>query len=163
MAEADKTRGYKGLRMKLSIPGRGTYDIQHVVFDLNGTLAVDGELVDGVLRRLVELKVTAHLVVVTADAYGEAARLGDRLGLEIVVVQPGDEAEQKAEHVRRLGVERCIAVGNGANDVLMLRESAIGVCVMGPEGASVATCLPRMSWLRTSHRPWICFSRHRGW
>jgi len=35
-----------------------------------------------------------------------------------------------------LGKEKCVAIGNGANDVLMLKQSAIGICVIGKEGAS---------------------------
>jgi soluble P-type ATPase len=31
------------------------------------------------------------------------------------------------------------STGNGANDVLMIREAALGIAVVGPEGASGAT------------------------
>jgi soluble P-type ATPase len=127
--------------VRLAIPSRGTYDIEHVVLDMNGTLAVDGEPVEGLVDRLARLGTVVDLAVLTADTHGGASRLRESLGLETIVLQQGGEAEQKLEFVRRLGIEHVIAIGNGANDTLMLEESAIGVCVVGAEGASVAALL----------------------
>lgn len=124
--------------MKLVIPGRGTYDIENLVLDMNGTLGLDGKLVEGVAERLTRLSARLHLVMVTADTHGGASRVRDDLGLETVILREGDEAEQKSEFVRSLGAERSVTVGNGVNDVLMLRESAVGICVIGQEGASTA-------------------------
>ena len=36
--------------------------------------------------------------------------------------------------VERLGAERVVAVGNGANDAGMLQAAALGIAVLGPEG-----------------------------
>jgi len=49
-------------------------------------------------------------------------------------VAPGDEAEQKRSLVERLGAERVVAIGNGANDAGMLQAAALGIAVLGPEG-----------------------------
>jgi P-type E1-E2 ATPase len=48
------------------------------------------------------------------------------------------EDEQKAALVRDLGAASVVAVGNGANDALMLKEAALGIAVIEGEGASVA-------------------------
>lgn len=127
--------------MRIEIPGRGTLEIEHAVLDMNGTLAVDGALIDGVAERLASLQGLVHVVVLTADTHGGAGRLRDILGLETVVLEPGDEAEQKSQFVTDLGAEKTVAVGNGSNDSLMLKESAIGVCVVGAEGASSSAML----------------------
>ena len=127
--------------MRLVVSGRGTYDIRHVVFDMNGTIAVDGELIEGVAERLSRLRTSTSLAMITADTHGGASRLTYELDLETVILQPGYEAEQKREFVSRLGAEHTVAIGNGANDVLMLEESAIGICVVGAEGASTAALL----------------------
>ncbi|MBN1322152.1 MAG: HAD family hydrolase [Thermoleophilia bacterium] len=127
--------------MKIAIPGLGTHDIEHAVLDMNGTLAVDGMVVDGVAERLDLLKDLVHVVVLTADTHGGAARLKNALGIETVIIEPGREVEQKARFVRDLGADRAVAIGNGSNDVLMLEESAIGICVLGAEGASVPAML----------------------
>jgi P-type E1-E2 ATPase len=50
---------------------------------------------------------------------------------------PGeDEAKQKARYVNELGANHVIAIGNGANDALMLEAAAIGIVVLGSEGTS---------------------------
>ena len=43
--------------------------------------------------------------------------------------------------MRRLGAESVIALGQGANDALMLEEAALGVCVLSPEGTAVEALL----------------------
>ena len=44
---------------------------------------------------------------------------------------------KKDRFVKALGPESVIAMGNGANDALMLERSALGIAVVGPEGASL--------------------------
>jgi P-type E1-E2 ATPase len=124
--------------VRLSIPGRDSYEIEHVVLDMNGTVALDGTLIEGVGDRIGRLARSLHVVVVTADTHGGASRLGEQLDIEIVVLEHGGEAEQKADYVRGLGPERTITIGNGSNDALMLAESAVGICVVGIEGASTS-------------------------
>ncbi|MBN1629995.1 MAG: ATPase P [Thermoleophilia bacterium] len=127
--------------MRLVIPGRGTYDIGHLVLDMNGTLGLDGELIEGVAERLGRLGGDPRPVMITADTHGGAARAKDALGLETVIIAKGEEAEQKLQFLRELGPESAIAIGNGANDTFMLKESAVGICVVGPEGASTSALL----------------------
>jgi len=45
-----------------------------------------------------------------------------------------NEGEAKLDILLRLGSSVCCAVGNGHNDVLMLEDAALSICVMGPEG-----------------------------
>jgi P-type E1-E2 ATPase len=123
--------------IELNIPGRGVIQLEHLVSDVNGTLAVDGRLTDGVARSLLSLhdRLTIHLL--TADTHGRQATIDDQLGLRAVRIPPGDEARAKAEYVERLGSERVVAVGQGANDAGMLRQAAVGICVLSTEGAAV--------------------------
>jgi P-type E1-E2 ATPase len=124
--------------MRLVIPGREALEVRHVVLDMNGTITLDGTLVEEVVERLVRLKDGLQVWILTADTFGRASQVRELLGVETTVLEPGREAEQKAAFVRRLGADQSIAIGNGANDVLMLKESAIGICVVGREGASGA-------------------------
>jgi P-type E1-E2 ATPase len=121
----------------LDIPGRGILELEHLVLDLNGTIALDGEVLAGVPERLAALleKLPVHLV--TADTQGRAAVIAEQLQVRLVLVTPGDEAEQKRALVERLGAERVVAIGNGANDAGMLRAAALGIAVLGPEGLAV--------------------------
>ncbi len=127
--------------IELNIPGRGQVRLEHLVSDVNGTLAIDGELPEGVVKRLSALRDRLTLHLVTADTHGRQAVIDRQLNLTAVRLQPGAEAEQKAEYVRRLGAEKVIAIGQGANDAEMLREAAIGICVLSTEGTAVSALL----------------------
>jgi P-type E1-E2 ATPase len=127
--------------IELNIPGRGLIELEHLVCDVNGTLAVDGNLQDGLVRSLSVIKdrLTVHLL--TADTHGKQETIDHQLNLKAVRIQPGDEALQKAEFVRRLSAERVVAIGQGANDAEMLKEARLGVCVLSLEGVAVETLL----------------------
>jgi len=125
------------MALLLEIPGWRRLELHHLVLDLNGTLAVDGRPQKGVVKALAKLKgiVACHLV--TADTFGTAGGLFGDL-VRLAIIGPGREAEQKLALVQALGAENVAAVGNGANDVLMLKAAALGICVLGLEGANPA-------------------------
>lgn len=120
----------------LDIPGFGPLRLEHLVLDYNGTVALDGALLPGVARRLRELAERVAVRVVTADTFGRVRKEMDGLPCEVEILEPGDEAEAKLAVVERLGAGRTAAVGNGANDALMLGAAALGVAVIGGEGAA---------------------------
>ena len=53
---------------------------------------------------------------------------------EIIYLTGGDSSQKKLELLRQLGPARTVAVGNGADDVPMIEEAGLGVCVLGKEG-----------------------------
>ncbi len=127
--------------IELRIPGRGVVRLRHLVCDVNGTLAVEGELIDGMILRLRRVRDRLHLHLLTADTHGRQARIDQQLGVQAVRIRPGQEKAQKAAYVRQLGREGVIAIGQGANDAAMLQEAAIGICVLSPEGSAVEALL----------------------
>jgi P-type E1-E2 ATPase len=128
--------------IELTIPGRGELRIQHLVTDVNGTLAVDGQLIDGLVKRITALRDRISIKMITADTHGRQFSIDQQLGLTAVRLIPDrNEAEQKAEFVRGLGAENVVAIGQGANDAAMLKEAALGICVMSREGVAVETLL----------------------
>jgi P-type E1-E2 ATPase len=121
----------------IDIPGRGLFQIHHLVLDVNGTLAFDGALIDGVADALGRLGPVVEIHLLTADTHGRQAEIDQQLGLTAVRVPPGGEAEAKAAFVRGLGAAEVMAIGQGANDAGMLREAALGVAVLSSEGTSM--------------------------
>ncbi len=119
------------MTIKVRVPGRDDLVIENIVLDVNGTIALDGKLLAGVAERIGRLRQLARVVIVTADTHGEAVRLGEDLGLEVMVLDAGDGAPQKMQSLHRLGPDMTAAIGNGSNDVLMLERSALGICVTG--------------------------------
>ena len=123
--------------IRLDTPGREILELEHLVLDLNGTIALDGEVLAGVPERLTALSESLTVFMVTADTQGQAAAIAEQLEVRLVLVTPGDEADQKRALVERLGAEQVVAVGNGANDAAMLQAAALGIAVLGPEGLAV--------------------------
>ncbi len=123
--------------IELNVPGKGVILLDHLVSDVNGTLAVDGQVIDGVARALAALRDRLTLNLLTADTFGRQAEIDRKLGVQAVRISPGEEAEAKAAYVRRLGAERVVSIGQGANDAGMLREAGLGICVLSPEGLAV--------------------------
>ena len=123
----------------ISIPGRGTLKLEHLVLDVNGSLALDGDLIDGVAQALERLSGRLEIHLITADTHGKQAGIDRQLGLTAERLQPGGEAEQKADFVRRLGAEGVAAIGQGANDAGMLKSAAVGIAILSREGLAVTT------------------------
>ncbi|RYD65127.1 MAG: ATPase P [Verrucomicrobiaceae bacterium] len=121
----------------LDIPGLEVFSIRHLVLDYNGTLALNGNLLPGVLDVLGMLAPSLEIHVVTADTFGTAAAQLVGLPVKLTVLPENDQAEAKLEYVRNLGVESVIAIGNGRNDRKMLEAAAIGIITVQKEGASL--------------------------
>ena len=122
--------------IEVDIPGFHKLEIEHVVFDYNGTLAVDGRklpTVDEGIRALAD-RVEVH--VVTADTFGLAGQELTGLPCRLVVLPLDGQHRAKQDYVRDLGAEHTVAIGNGRNDRLMLREALLGICLILEEGGS---------------------------
>ncbi len=125
--------------IRIDIPGFGRLAIRHLVLDFNGTLARDGALLPGVRRRLRRLASRLKIHVVTADTFGTVRRALAGEPCKVSVLPLRGQARAKREAVSMLGAGATAAVGNGRNDRLMLRAAALGVAVLGPEGAAAET------------------------
>lgn len=122
--------------IELNIPGKGILQIEHLVCDINGTLALDGQLLEGIARQLNYLRDRVQVHLLTADTHGRQTIIDQQLGFTAQRIQAGDEAGQKAAYLQALGAEQVIAIGQGANDALMLQTAGIGVAVFSREGLS---------------------------
>lgn len=123
--------------MIIEIPGYRTLEINNLVLDYNGTIALDGEIPQSVTERLCVLAKECGLsvYVLTADTHGTARSMCEGLPLTIMTF-PGDSAMyEKQRIIKELGADVSMAIGNGRNDVLMCREAAISAAVIGVEGA----------------------------
>ncbi|HCI79192.1 MAG TPA: ATPase P [Ktedonobacter sp.] len=119
--------------LHVDIPQRGIIDLHHAVFDINGTLAIDGVVTQEVVDALQQVSKHLSIHILTAGTHGNLADIERSLGFPLRLINKGDE---KMRYVQQLGPEHVVAVGNGSNDVGMLRLAAIGIAVMTLEGVS---------------------------
>ncbi|WP_457561245.1 HAD family hydrolase [Caminibacter sp.] len=124
--------------MKYEIPGFKEVEIKYIVLDYNGTIARGGEVIEGVREYLKELKKDFEIFIITADTNGSVKRnMGDEV--KIHILSSKNHTQEKADFVKSLG--NSIAIGNGNNDELMLKEADLSICVIEEEGASVKALL----------------------
>jgi soluble P-type ATPase len=121
--------------IKIDIPGSRTIEAEHLVLDFNGTIAIDGRFIDGVLGLLVQVSANLKVHVLTADTFGTVQNELKGLPVCIKIIEPGQQIQQKLDYVNSLGSSHVIAIGNGKNDHLMLRESALSIGIIQAEGA----------------------------
>jgi len=125
--------------VKFDIPGRGMFECENIVVDLNGTLCVDGKIHPKARDKINLLAKNARVYVLTADTRGKAHEILAKLNVEIVLLSGDDTFREKLEFIRKIGPDRSVALGNGYNDHLMVAEAALGLCIIGREGASTET------------------------
>ena len=118
------------------IPGRGNIEIENIIFDYNGTIAVDGKLIEGVKDLINKLAKYVNIYILTADTYGSViSECGDINGK--VLTFPNENAgKSKREIVEKLGGYCTLCIGNGYNDIPMFNEAALSIAVVEGEGAS---------------------------
>jgi P-type E1-E2 ATPase len=122
--------------ISVSIPGWGDLDIEYLVVDYNGTCAFDGKLKEGVKELMEKVSRYIKVFIITADTYENIDNEGNTIGFSIIKVGKEGSGKEKARIIRELGPEKIIAIGNGANDAMMLKEAALGIGVIGEEGSA---------------------------
>jgi P-type E1-E2 ATPase len=123
--------------IEVAIPGDGKLRLSFLVLDYNGTLACNGILLDGVAERLVALSKNLSIHVVTADTFGTVKAALKCLPLTVRVLPQTGQNHAKMAYVSQLGRNETVCIGNGRNDRLMLQAAALGIAVVGPEGAAI--------------------------
>lgn len=124
--------------LELSIPGFGELNIKHVVCDFNGTIAVDGSLIDGLEPHLKIMAKRFKLHIVTGDTHGTAKLSLEGIPCELVILAADDQGLAKQNYVLQLDSDHVVAIGNGRNDQQMLQAAKVGIAVLGEEGLAIA-------------------------
>lgn len=125
-------------KMRIDIPGWGSVDIENIVIDLNGTIATDGRIPPEVKEKISALSKLAKIYVLTADPQGPANEEILGMKAELMKVPEEDSKRGKLDFLKTLNLEMSVAIGNGSNDQLILKEAALGIAVLGEEGVSVS-------------------------
>lgn len=127
--------------VEINIPGLGDIGLEYLVLDFNGTIAEDGKLKDTIRERLQKISQNMKIYIITSDTYGTVRNQCEDIPVQLVVLTKSEGMEEKGEFIEKLGYNKVMAIGNGTNDVLMIRKSKIGVCVIGDEGCSGRTLM----------------------
>lgn len=124
------------MTIRREIPGAKALELDHLLLDVNGTIANRAHLIEGVEDRIGRIRNQLEVHLLSADTLHNLDETAARLGVAATRVTDGTE---KRDYAVELGPERCAAVGNGVNDVPMLEAVRLGIVVVGPEGAGGPT------------------------
>lgn len=123
--------------IKVEIPGSDIFEFEHFVTDFSGTLSEDGGVLPGVIEKLNELSSKLKIHVLTSDTFGRAEKELDGVNCTLHVLKGTGHVFQKEKYILDLGANGVVALGNGNNDINMLRAAKLGICVSLKEGCSV--------------------------
>ena len=127
--------------LKIEIPGKGILQIQHLVLDFNGTIAVDGKLISGISERIKELSQYVNIYVITADTNGTVHKQCEHLPVEVHVIGKQNQELEKEHFVNQLSPKGTASMGNGTNDERMFQASDVSIAIIGTEGCATRSLL----------------------
>ena len=127
--------------IEIEVPGFTKFRLEHLVLDVNGTIAKDGQVIKGVAELLEVLQSKLALHLITADTFGNQEAIDRILSLRAVRIPTQNQAGAKLCYIESLDAAKVAAIGNGANDSAMLEKAGLGICIIGPEGAAITALL----------------------
>lgn len=118
--------------MKYQIPAVGELEINTIVLDLNGTLAVKGKIVKGAKERINKLnELGIKVILFTGDARGNAAELCQDLGIKF---KKAASQEEKEKFFLELDTETTAAIGNARIDLGKFKHAKLSIATLQAEG-----------------------------
>lgn len=120
--------------INIKVPGRCEYRLENIVFDYNGTIAVNGKIISSIIEKLSILSNMADIYVLTADTYGSASMECRDLKLTVKTFPNDKAADYKGKIVEELGKDNTVCFGNGYNDIKMFKAAALSIAVLENEG-----------------------------
>ena len=151
--------------LQIEIPGREQpLRLDVLVLDYNGTIACDGQLIDGIGERIRELCTKLPVYILTADTYGTVKRQCEGLGAEILTFPRAAAGECKEEIVRKLSVDQKVCVV-GKRSVSSATASTMFRCSIlrnsrlrfwTPRACMQASCPTQTFWSAPLPTRWIC-------
>ena len=117
-------------------PGMESLDIHFVLIDFEGTLAMDGRVHPKAKDKVNLLSKRATLYILTKSNREKVEETLRKMKVEILYVTEGDSSQQKLKVLQRLGPHQTAVIGNGLDDVRIMEQAGLGMCVIGKEGSS---------------------------
>lgn len=127
----------------VDIPNYGKITLKNILLDLNGTIQFYGHISSKTRRSIKKLKKFFNIYLISADTRGNLKEIATKLSVNYIKIITNDTSEVEAKNLElmKLGKDLTVAIGNGNNDYLMLKNSVIGIVILGKEGAAVKSIM----------------------
>ncbi len=127
--------------MWFEIPNYANFEIENIVFDYNGTLALNGRVDEKSKEPLNKLCSKFSVFVITADTFGSVKEELKDFNLEIKILKSSNHTKEKADFIKELNPNKTVAIGNGNNDIEMIKTAILSIAITGAEGCATRTLL----------------------
>ncbi|MBC8495951.1 HAD family hydrolase [archaeon] len=118
--------------MQYKVSHGETFEINTLVLDLNGTLSVNGWVLEGVKERIDKLNSLGFKIILfTGNQRGTAGKLCGDLGIEYKVAQT---CKDKEEEMLKLDTNKCAAIGNARIDIGTFKHAKLSILTLQAEG-----------------------------
>ncbi len=120
-------------------PGQGNLEIDFILIDFEGTLALDRRVHPKAKDKINLLSKRTKIYILAKGEKEQVIEVMRKVKAEIIHFAEGDASARKLNLLRQLGANRTVAIGNGQDDILMIEEAALGICVISREGTAAET------------------------
>jgi soluble P-type ATPase len=115
-------------------PGQESLEIEFILIAFEGTLASDRRVHPKAKDKINLLSKRTNIYILTKEEKILVEEALKRVKAEIVYFMEGEAFLQKLDLLHQLGATRTVVIGNGADDVPMIEEAGLGICVLSKEG-----------------------------
>ncbi len=111
------------------------FELKYLLLDYTGTMSENGKLIDGVKDKLLLLKGRFERIeILTSDTFNSVQEELKGMDFLNIHIFKGKAKQLKLKRLNELGAEYCAAIGNGNNDILMLKNAALSIAVINKDG-----------------------------
>ena len=82
-----------------------------------------------------------RIYILTSDTHGTVKFHLKGIPISIHILHSSDHSLEKQTFIEKIGPARTVAIGNGNNDSLMLKNAKIGIALIQSEGAAAKTLI----------------------
>jgi soluble P-type ATPase len=117
-------------------PGQEPLEIEFLLIDFHGTLASDCRVHPKAKDKINLLSKRVKIYILTTGNREPLMETFRKVKAEVIPLTEGEASQGKLNLLRQLGAKKTVAIGNGVDDILMIEEAGLGICVISKEGTA---------------------------
>jgi soluble P-type ATPase len=117
-------------------PGQGNLEIEFILIDFEGTLASDCRVHPKAKDKINLLSKRVKIYILTKGDKEPLMEILRKVKAEVIHLTEGEASQGKLNLLRQLGANKTVAIGNGVDDISMIEEAGLGICVISKEGTA---------------------------
>jgi soluble P-type ATPase len=117
-------------------PGQSPLEIEFVLLNFEGTLATDRRVHPKAKDKLNLLSKRCKIYILAKGEQEAIRAILKKVKAEVIYLTEGEASQGKLDLLRQVGAARTVAIGNGVDDVAMIEEAGLSICIIGVQGTS---------------------------